>query len=298
MRQATSDPQYGIPWNTRHHTDLDFADDLALLGENAKSLKSMTDNLASTAAKVGLRISTEKTKVMSVREQEPLVLKVNQQEAEEVENFTYLGSGISNKGATERDISCQLGKAASVFQRLSSIRISNHISMKSKLSLSYNSLVIPVAIYASETWKSNNNLAHKLDVFHHRCLRKLLKISWRDHVTNDDVWQRSGQQKLSEIVKECHLKMLGHILRIPEERLPKHHWSGHLLEVRERGRPVTTWRRTIQQDLRDMGISWEESKTIAADRIKWRADVAQCSQLELEELKKKHVSTNRKIPYS
>ena len=89
-----------------------------------------------------------------------------------------------------------IGKAASVFQRLSAIWISNHISMKSKLSL-YNSLVIPVAIYASETWKSNNDLAHKLDVFHHRCLRKLLKISWRDHVTNDDVCQRSGERKLS-----------------------------------------------------------------------------------------------------
>ena len=100
MRQATSDLQHGIPWNTRHLTELDFADDLALLGENAKSLQLMTDNLASTAAKVGLRISTEKTKVMSVREQQPMALKVNQQEAEEVENFTYLGSRISNKGAT------------------------------------------------------------------------------------------------------------------------------------------------------------------------------------------------------
>ena len=39
MHQATSDPQHGIPWNTRHLTDLDFADDLALLGENAKSLQ-------------------------------------------------------------------------------------------------------------------------------------------------------------------------------------------------------------------------------------------------------------------
>ena len=193
--------------------------DLALLGENPKSLQSMTDNLESAAAK-GLRISTEKTKVMSVREQQPMALKVNQQEAEEVENFTHLGSSISNKRATERDISCCLGKAASVFQRLSSIWISNHISMKSKLSL-YNSLVIPVAIYASEMWKSNNNLAHKFDVFHHRCLRKLLKILWRDHVTNDDVHQRSGQWGLSEIVKEHRLKMLGHILRMPEERPPK-----------------------------------------------------------------------------
>ena len=80
MHQAISDPQQEIPWNTRRLTDLDFADDLALLGENAKSLQSMTDNLASTAVKVALRISTEKTKVMSVREQQPLVLKGNQQE--------------------------------------------------------------------------------------------------------------------------------------------------------------------------------------------------------------------------
>ena len=98
MCQALSDPQHGIPWNTRHLTDLDFADDLALLGENAKSLQSVTDNLASTAAKVGLRISTEKTKVMSVREQQPMALKVNPQEAEEVEYFTYLGSSISETG--------------------------------------------------------------------------------------------------------------------------------------------------------------------------------------------------------
>ena len=236
MCQATSDPQHGILWNTRRLTDLDFTDDLALLGENAKSLQSMTDNLASTAVKVGLRISTEKTKVMSVREQQPMVLKVNQQKAEEVENFTYLRSSISNKGSTEQDISCGLDKAASVFQRLSSTWISNHVSMKSKLSLC-NSLVIPVAIYASETWKSNNNLVHKLDVFHHRCLWKLLKISERDHVTNDDMRQRSGQQKLSEIVKEHHLKMLGHILRMPEERLPKtsFEWTPTGGKVKEKG---------------------------------------------------------------
>ena len=102
MHQATSDPQHGIPWNTRDLTDLDFVDDLTLLGKTAKSLQSMTDKLASAATKVGLWISTEKTKVMSVREQQPMALKVNQQEAEEVENFTYLGSSITNKSATER----------------------------------------------------------------------------------------------------------------------------------------------------------------------------------------------------
>ena len=86
------------------------------------------------------------------------------------------------------------------------------------------------------------------------------------------------QHKLSEIVKERSLKMLGHILRMLEERLPKTSlgWTP-TGGKRERGRPVTTSSRQIQQDLQDMGISWEESKIIAADRIKWRAVVAQCS---------------------
>ena len=49
---------------------------------------------------------------------------------------------------------------------------------------------------------------------------KATQIMWRDHVTSDEVCQRSRQRKLSEIVKE-HLKMLGHIIRMPEERLAK-----------------------------------------------------------------------------
>ena len=113
--------------------------------------------------------------------------------------------------------------------------------MKSKLSL-YNSLVIPVAIYTSETWKGKNNSAHKLDVFHHRFLQKLLKILWRNHVTNDDVRQRSRQGKLSEIVKERCLKMLGHILecqrkdyQCQRKDYQKHHWNGHPLEAKEKG---------------------------------------------------------------
>ena len=97
-------------------------------------------------------------------------------------------------------------------------------------------------------------MAHKLDVFNHRCLRKLLKISWRDHVTNDDVHQRSGQWKLSEIVKERRLKMLGHILRMPEERLPKTslEWTP-TGGKRERGRPVTTWRRKYSKIYKTWG---------------------------------------------
>ena len=35
-------------------------------------------------------------------------------------------------------------------------------------------------------------IAHRLDVFHRRCLRAILGISWRDHVTNEEVMRRAG----------------------------------------------------------------------------------------------------------
>jgi len=37
------------------------------------------------------------------------------------------------------------------------------------------------------------------DVFHRRCLRRILGISWSDHITNDEVMTRSGQTALHDI---------------------------------------------------------------------------------------------------
>ncbi|XP_071479245.1 uncharacterized protein, partial [Diadema antillarum] len=118
MRKAMNKATFGVKWNDNRLTDLDFADDLALLGDTAQSLQEMTESLTETAAKVGLRVGSEKTKVMSIHDERPMNLQMNHQTAEEVSSFTYLGSIISKDGDTELDITCRLGKARSVFQRL------------------------------------------------------------------------------------------------------------------------------------------------------------------------------------
>ncbi|XP_072177203.1 uncharacterized protein [Diadema setosum] len=99
MRKAMSNATFRVKWNDNRLTDLDFADDLTLLGNTAQSLQEMTDSLTETAA------------------------KVNGQTAEEVSNFTYLGRIISKDGDTELDITCRLGKARSVFQRLRKLKV-------------------------------------------------------------------------------------------------------------------------------------------------------------------------------
>ena len=115
------------------------------------------------------------------------------------------------------DIRARLCKASSVFQRLRPIWKCSSIKNDVKFRL-YSSIVVPTGIYASETWKTTNKINKIIDVFHRRCLRSILGISWRDHITNDEVMARSEQMALHDIVATGRRRFVGHILRLPTTR--------------------------------------------------------------------------------
>ena len=113
-------PEYGIVWQKQNRlTDLDFADDLAILAEEENICQEMTPKLEEQSGPVGLNISWEKTKVMGIT-QRPLTqpIAVAQGNIEYVERFTYVGSVLSRDGDVEADINTRLAKAAAVFRRL------------------------------------------------------------------------------------------------------------------------------------------------------------------------------------
>jgi len=66
MRKALNYPEFEIPWGRGKLTDLDFADDVALVSHSATTLQQMTDSLKPSAEMVGLRISSDKTKVSTM----------------------------------------------------------------------------------------------------------------------------------------------------------------------------------------------------------------------------------------
>ncbi|KAL7390398.1 hypothetical protein ABVT39_020483 [Epinephelus coioides] len=99
-------------------------------------------------------------------------------------NFTYLGRNISSTGDVEKDVRTRICKAAEVFQRLRNVWSSKAITTAIKLRL-YMSVVIPTATYACERWMRTASVTNMLDVFHKQCLRTILRISWRDRITND-----------------------------------------------------------------------------------------------------------------
>ena len=66
--------------------------------------------------KVGLRISGEKTKAMTVGDQTTSPITLEGQNIEKVDKFQYLGSYLSENGDVEVDMRARLDKASSVFQ--------------------------------------------------------------------------------------------------------------------------------------------------------------------------------------
>ena len=40
------------------------------------------------------------------------------------------------------------------------------------------------------------------------------------------------------------------------------------------GRPKMTWRRSVEAELKDMGMNWGEAESLAKDRKAWKLKVA------------------------
>ena len=59
------------------------------------------------------------------------------------------------------------------------------------------SLVISIFLYACESWTLTAELEKRTQAFEMRCYRRLLNISYKDHVTNEEV-RRKLQTAIGE----------------------------------------------------------------------------------------------------
>jgi hypothetical protein len=106
-----------------------------------------------------------------------------------------------------------------------------------------------------------------LEAAHHRWQRRILGIIWKDKVTNEEVRRKTGLEKLEVILKRRRLRWWGHLQRMSTNRISKQdlHWAPDD-ERRKRGRPKKNWKSTIIDDLKDLGMVWEEAEQTAEDR--------------------------------
>ena len=71
-----------------------------------------------------------------------------------------------------------------------------------------------VVSYGCEIWTFNKEIIQRLDALQLWCYRKMLKIKYVDHVTNEKVKKMLGvKQRWSEELAKRELRFAGHIMR-------------------------------------------------------------------------------------
>ena len=77
------------------------------------------------------------------------------------------------------------------------------------------SLVTSIFLYACESWTLTAELQRRIQAIEMRCYRKILHISYKDHVTNEEVHakiqQAIGPHEDLTIVKRRKLQWYGHV---------------------------------------------------------------------------------------
>ena len=272
MKKTTEREPTGIRWNfTTKLEDLDFADDLALLSSRHQDIQSKTQKLHEHAKQVGLKINIRKTKIMRLNTTIQDPVKIDDQQIEDVKTFTYLGGIVTTEGGCDQDINSRLGKAKQQFRRLKKIWNTSKFSVQTKLRL-FNSLIVSVLTYGSETWKTTERDKKKLDTFQNRCLRNILRVRWPEKISNEELHVRARAKNISTIVMSRKWKWIGHILRFNNSnRICTTALTWHPEGKRKVGRPKTTWRRTTEQERNQLGwTTWAQARTAARDRQNWR----------------------------
>ena len=132
--------------------------------------------------------------------------------------------------------------------------------------------VVSVLLYGCESWRMTREAENKLDVLLHRWLRRILRIDWALHVTNEEVRRRAGvEELLSETVRKRRWSFIGHTLRRDRKDLARNALTWTPVGRRKRGRPKETYRRTVERERNQMGLhSWVAAAAVASDRAEWR----------------------------
>ena len=212
-----------------------------------------------------MEIGPDKTKMMTnnpngfQRE-----IKIKGQRLEEVENFKYLGAIICNEGS-KPEILSRIAQTAAALSRLKIIWRDKNISLASKVKL-MRTLILSTFLYACESWTLTAESERRIQALEMRCYRRLLNISYKDHVTNEEVHNKirnaiGVHDDLLTMVKKQKLRWYGHFSRSSD--MVKTVLQGTVKEARRRGRQKKRWEDNIKEW---MGMGFGDFLRAAKDR--------------------------------
>ena len=162
-----------------------------------------------------------------------------------VTSFKYLGAVVSGDGSKPEVLS-RIAQATAALTKLKPFWRDSNKGSKVKL---MRSLVNSIFLFACESLTLTAELMKRTQAFEMRCYRRLLNISYKDHVTNEEV-RRKIQAAIGEydelltLVKKRKLRWFGHVSR--SSGLAKTILQG-TVKGKKRGRQKKRWEDKINE---------------------------------------------------
>ena len=91
------------------------------------------------------------------------------------------------KEGSKPEILSRIAQTTAVLTRLKPLWNDRSISLSSKIRLRMRSLVTSIFLYACESWTLTAELQRRIQAMEMRCYRKVQRISYKDHVTIEEV---------------------------------------------------------------------------------------------------------------
>jgi hypothetical protein len=270
MREISDLP--GIKVGGKTINNLRYADDTVLIATSQKDLQHLLSIINEKSEEVGLKINIKKTFTMTISKQSeapPCNISLSNQLIQQVDHFKYLGATLTSDGRSSKEIKIRIAQAKTAFTELSSILTSSKITTETRKRV-LASYILPIMEYGSEAWTINNETANNINAAEMWFYRRMLKISYQDHVTNEEVLRRiQAKRSLLSNIRSRQARFIGHVLR--REKMEHLITTGKIEGKKGRGRP--------REKLLDGLAKWMSTEPLAVikkvrSRACWRAMIA------------------------
>ena len=202
--------------------------------------------------------------VVTDNQTQKIDIQIGDDKLEQVSNFQYLGIWINETMKHDR---AKIAKSKQAFWKHKEL-LRNNIRLKTKLRL-LKTQVWSILRYGSECFARTKSLQKKITAFEFWSYRRILKISWNDYVSKEEVLLKIKIEKpeLLQSIIERKIRYLGHILReSPGKDLNK--MTMIVNEKKGRGKRRTNWTSIVFEHMKIKDMRTAELK--ANDKEKWK----------------------------
>lgn len=258
--------------------ELLYADDSALVADNPEAMQEIVDRFACAADTFGLKINISKTELLYQpppgSATEPPDIRVHGEALKVTESFTYLGSTVTSTNSADLEVERRIQSATKAYCALYKRLWSQHdISLKTKAKV-YSVAVLPCLLYAIECTTLYKRHVRALTRVQLRHLRAILHIKWQDRIPDVEVLRRAKSTSAEALIASAQLRWTGHVLRMPDHRLPKIALYSELSKgKRTTGGQRLRFKDMIKRNMKRAGVPHETWEQDALDRVKWRKTV-------------------------